>query len=57
LIYHVQCIWEQQLLLTHVSRRYRERDILAEAQAVFPNVSIARDMDQVQVRRRADVAA
>ena len=47
----------QQLLLTHVSRRYRERDILAEAQAVFPNVSIARDMDQVQVRRRADVSA
>ena len=47
----------QQLLLTHVSRRYRERDILAEAQAVFPNVSVARDMDQVQVRRAADAPA
>ncbi len=34
-----------QLILTHLSRRYREKDILAEAQAVFPNVSVARDFD------------
>ena len=41
----------QQLILTHVSRRYRERDVLAEAQAVFPNTLVARDFDTFQVRR------
>lgn len=41
----------RQLILTHVSRRYREKDILAEAQAVFENTVIARDFDQYQVRR------
>jgi ribonuclease Z len=41
----------QNLILTHVSRRYRERDILAEAQAIFPNTVVARDFDTFQVRR------
>ena len=41
----------QQLILTHVSRRYREREILAEAQAIFPNTFVARDFDNFQVRR------
>ncbi len=41
----------QNLFLTHVSRRYRERDIYAEAQAIFPNTHIARDFDHFQVRR------
>jgi len=40
-----------ELVLTHVSRRYREKDILAEAQAVFPNVSIARDFDTYNFKR------
>lgn len=35
----------RRLVLTHLSRRYREKDILAEAQAVFPNVQVARDFD------------
>ena len=39
-----------RLILTHVSRRYRERDILAEAQAVFPNTEVARDFSQFQVK-------
>lgn len=39
------------LILTHISRRYRERDVLAEAQAVFPDTFIARDFDVFQVRR------
>jgi ribonuclease Z len=40
-----------QLILTHLSRRYRERDVLAEAQAIFPNSLVARDFDTFQVRR------
>jgi len=39
------------LILTHISRRYREKDVLAEAQAIFPNTSVARDFDAFQVRR------
>ncbi len=39
------------LLLTHISRRYRERDVLAEAQAIFPNTVVARDFDTFQIRR------
>jgi ribonuclease Z len=41
----------KQLILTHVSRRYREKDILAEAQAVFENTIVARDFDTFQIRR------
>jgi ribonuclease Z len=41
----------RQLILTHVSRRYREKDILAEAQSVFPNSVVARDFDVFQIRR------
>lgn len=39
------------LILTHISRRYRERDVLAEARAVFPETRVARDFDTFQVRR------
>jgi ribonuclease Z len=39
------------LILTHISRRYRERDVLAEAQVIFPNTMVARDFDAFQVRR------
>jgi ribonuclease Z len=41
----------KQLILTHLSRRYRERDILAEAQAVFPNTIVARDFDTFIVKK------
>jgi ribonuclease Z len=41
----------KNLVLTHLSRRYRERDVLAEAQAIFPNTVVARDFDAFQVRR------
>ncbi len=41
----------RQLILTHLSRRYREKDVLAEAQAVFPNVSVARDLDVFQIKQ------
>ena len=41
----------KHLILTHISRRYRERDVLAEAQAIFPGAVVARDFDAFQVRR------
>lgn len=44
-----------QLILTHLSRRYRERDVRKEAQAIFPNTAIARDLDSYQVKRGACV--
>ena len=40
----------KQLILTHISRRYREKDVLAEAQAVFPNTVVARDFDVFTVK-------
>ena len=43
-----------QLFLTHLSRRYRERDILKEAQAIFPAVHVARDFDGFQIKRESD---
>jgi len=41
----------KRLILTHISRRYREKDVLAEAQSVFPNTSVARDLDSFQIKR------
>jgi ribonuclease Z len=39
------------LILTHISRRYRVDQVLEEAQAIFPQVYIARDFDRFQVKR------
>jgi len=40
----------QQLLLTHISARFKEPEtLLAEAQAVFPNTMIAADGDRYEV--------
>ena len=39
----------KQLYLTHLSRRYREREVLEEAQKIFPNTIVARDFDQYKV--------
>ena len=39
------------LLLTHISRRYREDQVLEEAKAVFDNVYVAKDFDRFQVKR------
>ena len=41
-----------KLFLTHVSRRYRERDILQEAQSIFPNTEVARDLSQFQINNK-----
>jgi ribonuclease Z len=41
----------KKLILTHISRRYREKDVLKEAQAIFPNSVVARDFDTFQIKR------
>jgi ribonuclease Z len=39
------------LYLTHISRRYNEKDVHREAAEVFPQVSVARDFDRFEIRR------
>ncbi|HUI89425.1 MAG TPA: ribonuclease Z [Anaerolineales bacterium] len=41
----------RKLILTHISRRYREKDVLKEAQAIHPNAVVARDFDVYQIKR------
>lgn len=41
----------KKLILTHISRRYRGKDALAEAQAIFPNTVVARDFDSFIVKK------
>ncbi len=39
------------LILTHVSRRYREADIYTQARAEFANTYVARDLDHFVIKR------
>jgi ribonuclease Z len=39
------------LLLTHVSRRYRERDVVQEARRYFPNSYVVRDFDRFLIAK------
>ena len=39
----------KQLVLTHISGRYPEQDILAEAAKIFPNSRVAADFDRVAI--------
>jgi ribonuclease Z len=41
----------KKLILTHLSRRYNERDMLKEARSVFPNAVVARDFDTFKIKR------
>lgn len=41
----------KSLILWHVSRRYRERDVLAEAREVYPEAVVARDYDHFIIKR------
>jgi ribonuclease Z len=41
-----------RLVLTHVSRRYREAQVIEEARSIFPETSVARDFDHFRVMRR-----
>ena len=40
----------RELLLTHISGRYRSEEILAEAAAIFPRVRVVSDFDRIVVR-------
>jgi ribonuclease Z len=42
----------RRLILTHVSRRYREAEILEEARSIFPETVVARDFDHFHVLRK-----
>jgi len=44
-----------RLYLTHLSRRYRDQDVIEEAQAIFPNTVVARDFDRIKVVREREV--
>ncbi|MDX1617002.1 MAG: MBL fold metallo-hydrolase, partial [Candidatus Promineifilaceae bacterium] len=39
------------LILTHLSRRYYEREVIHEARSIFPDTYVARDLDHFQVTR------
>jgi ribonuclease Z len=41
----------KKLIITHISRRYREKDVLKEAQGIFSNTVVARDFDSFQIKR------
>ena len=45
----------KHLVLHHISRRYHPNDVLAEAQTLFPNTTVAADLDLFQVRKGRDV--
>jgi ribonuclease Z len=45
----------KHLILTHISRRYSERDIRNEARLTFPNTYVARDFDHFQITREGVV--
>lgn len=41
----------KHLILTHISRRYAEREIRTEARSIFPDTFVARDFDHFQIMR------
>lgn len=41
----------KRLILTHISRRYRGKDVLAEAQTIFQNTAVARDFDTFVIKK------
>jgi ribonuclease Z len=43
------------LILTHLSRRYYERDVLSEARDTFPRAFVARDFDKFQIAKGGKV--
>jgi ribonuclease Z len=44
------------LILNHISGRYRERDMIHEARAIFPNSYVARDFDHFLMKRGGELS-
>lgn len=44
------------LYLTHLSRRYRETDVLTEAQTIFSKTTVARDFDRIKVVKEREAS-
>jgi ribonuclease Z len=42
----------KQLILVHISRRYRDSEIFEEAMGIFPNVVVAKDFDRFRIIRK-----
>jgi ribonuclease Z len=42
----------KELYVNHISRRYAGREVLEEAQAIFPNTVVVRDLDRFEIRRQ-----
>ena len=40
-----------KMMITHLSRRYRDKDVAAEARSVFPEAVVARDFDTFTIKR------
>lgn len=45
-----------KLYLTHISRRYAASQVLAEAQVIFPNTTVVRDLDFFRLTRMTEEA-
>jgi ribonuclease Z len=41
----------RRLFLNHLSRRYRDREVLEEARAVFPETTVVKDFDRFSITR------
>ncbi len=41
----------RRLFLTHLSRRYRDREVAEEARAVFPDTTVVKDFDRFSIAR------
>lgn len=41
----------RHLYLVHISRRYSVNEVLAEAQAIFPNTTVVNDLDRIVVKK------
>jgi ribonuclease Z len=41
----------RKLLLTHLSRRYRDREVLEEAREIFPETTVVKDFDRFSISR------
>ena len=41
----------RRLFLTHLSRRYRDREVLEEARGIFPETTVVKDFDRYSIAR------